>query len=169
LEQLEHELREDAESCARQLAAQWPDPRVKLLVTTRALALRRQWPEVFSAGQYVPLEATGDAAENLFAFARRHENQWVVVATPRNFHRLTHRGNGQHAAPTAGQPPHADWRDTRVILPADSPPSWRCEISGRTLEATAEHDTLNLRAADLFDILPVALLSATAKTASKDT
>nr|MBA3482046.1 malto-oligosyltrehalose synthase [Pirellulales bacterium] len=170
LDLLERELRDDAEAGARRVAANWPDPRIKLLVTLRALTRRNQWPEVFTSGQYIPLAATGDAADHLFAFERHHENRCVVVATPRHFHQLTHRGSGQNASPsqTSAHPARADWGDTRLALPADSPRTWRCEISGRTLQATADDDTLNLRAADLFDILPVALLSAVTKTAAKD-
>ena len=171
LDLLGRELRDDAEACARRVAAKWPDPRIKMLVTLRALAQRRQWPEVFSTGQYAPLAAAGDAADHLFAFTRHHGNRHVIVATPRHFHQLTHRGNGQSSAssPTSAHPPHTDWGDTRLTLPANFPSDWQCEISGRTLEATVENDTLTLRAADLFDILPVALLSAATKTASKDT
>jgi (1->4)-alpha-D-glucan 1-alpha-D-glucosylmutase len=146
-----------------------------MLVTMRALALRQAQSEVFASGRYIPLAATGDAAEHLFAFARRLENRHVIVATPRHFHLLTHRNNGPNASPspTSGHPPRADWGDARLILPPDSPRVWQCEFSGRTLEATDDDDTLNLAAADLFDVLPVALLStikktATTQTASKD-
>jgi len=159
LEQLEKDAHENLEEIARRVAEQWPDPRVKLLVTTRALALRHKWPEVFASGQYMPLTATGAAAEHLFAFARSHDDRWVISVMPRHFHRLTHATS----APPVGHPPREDWGDTRLVLPDDAGRLWRCELSGAVLEAAAENDTLEMRAADLFEVLPVALL-----TASKD-
>jgi (1->4)-alpha-D-glucan 1-alpha-D-glucosylmutase len=162
-EQLDREGREDPPSAARNVAAQWPDPRVKLLVTMQSLALRRRWPDVFSTGQYTPLASSGSAADHLFAFARQHEGRWAVVATPRHFYQLTHQGAAHNAAPPAGHSPHADWGDTRLLLPDDAGRVWRDEISGHVLEAALENDTLAIRAADLFEVLPVALL-----TASKD-
>jgi (1->4)-alpha-D-glucan 1-alpha-D-glucosylmutase len=129
----------------------------------RGLALRHRWHETFAAGDYLPLNAEGEAAEHLFAFARKLEDRVVVAVVPRHFYRLTHQDPATAAASTPTSSPRADWRNTALVLPANAPEAWRCEFSGRTLQAVASDDTLTLRAADLFDILPVALL-----TASKD-
>jgi (1->4)-alpha-D-glucan 1-alpha-D-glucosylmutase len=154
-EEINRAAETDLESLAREIGAQWPDPRVKLLVTGQALALRHKWPDVFNAGKYVPLEATGEKAEHLFAFGRSCEGRWAVTATPRHFYRLTHAS----AAPTAAKQSQADWGDAELVLPADAERTWRCELSGRVLEAHSDNDTLKLWAADLFEVLPVALLT----------
>jgi (1->4)-alpha-D-glucan 1-alpha-D-glucosylmutase len=162
-EQLEHEGREDPQAAARNVAAQWPDPRAKLLVTMKALSLRHRWPDVFSNGQYTPLVISGAMADHVFAFARHHDSRWAVVATPRHFYQLAHQGGSHNSVTPTVHSPRADWGDTRLLLPDDAGRIWHEEISGRVLEAAIESDTLAVRAADLFEVLPVALL-----TASKD-
>jgi (1->4)-alpha-D-glucan 1-alpha-D-glucosylmutase len=152
---------QDDEQLARDIVANWPDPKIKMLVTIRGLALRHRWHEVFAAGEYLPLTAEGEAGDHIFAFARMLDDRVVVAVIPRHFHRLTHRDPATVTATTNS--PHADWGDTTLVLPGNAPTTWRCEFSGRTLQAAENNDTLSLRAADLFEILPVALL-----TASKD-
>jgi (1->4)-alpha-D-glucan 1-alpha-D-glucosylmutase len=148
----------DEERLAREIAANWPDPKIKMLVTMRGLALRHRWHEVFAAGEYLPLTAEGEAAEHIFAFARMLEDRIVVAVIPRHFHSLTHRDPATATATTNS--PHADWGDTTLVLPGNAPTKWQCEFTGRTLQAAENNDTLSLRAADLFEILPVALLTA---------
>jgi malto-oligosyltrehalose synthase len=61
----------------------WRDGRLKQLVVARALALRRQLPDLFSAGRYEPLQARGRMAKNVVAFARRGASDTIVVVVPR--------------------------------------------------------------------------------------
>jgi (1->4)-alpha-D-glucan 1-alpha-D-glucosylmutase len=145
----------DLASMARELGEAWPDPRIKFLVMLRALAVRRQFEHLFACGEYLPLETSGAHAEHLFAFARRAADDWVIVVTPRRFHRLTRTGNGK----TSVNGWQADWGDANVVLPAEAGRQWRCELSGQTLEARPNDDTLTIAAAELFASLPVALLT----------
>ena len=55
---------------ARALVDSKADGRIKLYLTYRALRFRRDHAELFHAGSYAPLEATGDAGEHIVAFAR---------------------------------------------------------------------------------------------------
>ena len=48
----------------------------------RSLRCRRDHPGLFTAGEYIPAEATGARGEHVFAFARRHGDR-AVVAVPR--------------------------------------------------------------------------------------
>lgn len=159
--QLARACREDLATAARNAAAAWPDPRVKLLVTLRALAVRREEPELFAHGQYVPLAAEGAAAEHVLAFARRRENAWAITVTARHFYRLAHSGDATRAVAPPERPPHVDWGDARLLLPPEASSAWRCQISGRVLQATSQNDTLGISAAELFEVFPVALLTAT--------
>ena len=61
----------------------WQDGRVKLLLTARLLALRAEAPEVFSRGDYEPLEAAGPLADCVCGFVRRSADAAVVVLTAR--------------------------------------------------------------------------------------
>ncbi|MCD6034233.1 MAG: malto-oligosyltrehalose synthase, partial [Thermomicrobiales bacterium] len=47
------------------------DGRIKLYLTSRALACRATFPDLFARGAYIPLAAEGAAADHVVAFARR--------------------------------------------------------------------------------------------------
>jgi (1->4)-alpha-D-glucan 1-alpha-D-glucosylmutase len=113
-----------------------PDGTAKLLVTTRALRLRRDRPELFTG--YESVRAEGPAAEHLFGFDRGGA---VSLAT-RLPYGLAQRGG---------------WEDTAVLLPAGS---YRDELTGRTWIAgnDAGQARGGLPVADILDIYPVALL-----------
>ncbi len=101
---------------------------VKLLVTSRALRLRRDRPELFDG--YAAVAADGAAADHVFAFDRGGA---IAVAT-----RLP-----------VGLAAAGGWRDTVLHLP---PGRWRDEFTGRL--AGPGHVSV----ADLLDTYPVALL-----------
>lgn len=160
IDEMARQAEADLERLARSVADRWPDPSVKLLVTMRALQARRRWPELFTYGGYHPVAPAGPAAKHLFSFARSHEGRWSLSAVPLCFHQLT-SPNSTAASTPAGALPKADWGDTALQLPAEAPTHWRCELSGRLLEATAADGHYLVSAAELFDVLPVALLTAT--------
>jgi (1->4)-alpha-D-glucan 1-alpha-D-glucosylmutase len=145
----------DVLKTARQLADRWPDPDVKLWVTMRGLALRRDWPDVFSFGDYVPMSAVGPAQNHLLSFARQFDRRCVVGVVPLHFCRLS----SETREPTRGAP-RADWHGTRLVLPEIECDVWTCELSGQTFEPRGEEGTAILDVGPLFDVLPVALLTA---------
>jgi (1->4)-alpha-D-glucan 1-alpha-D-glucosylmutase len=103
----------------------------KLWLISRALAVRRERPEVFAAqGTYTSLAVQGRAAGHVVAFSRAGE---VVTVVPR----LTLKLRGQ-------------WADTRVTLPEGS---WRNELTGDTVAGG------EVAPGKLFAKFPVGLLS----------
>jgi len=152
----------DLPTFARELAARWPDPDIKLWITSSGLHLRRDWPDVFAFGEYIPLTATGVAADHVMAFARRWETQTAICVVPRHFYGL----NAQHPrANSETGPPLADWADTQLMLPADFSHEWACRLSGVSHSASkvqnaAAGQSLVLKIADLLAVLPVALLTS---------
>jgi (1->4)-alpha-D-glucan 1-alpha-D-glucosylmutase len=157
LNRLLGEAEQGVERTARALAARWPDPDVKLWTIRRCLALRRNWPEVFSFGDYVPLSASGPAAEHLLSFARRFEQKCIIVVVPRQYHRLrTKHGPAGHRVPSA------DWKGTQLILPQEWDQPWHDQLTGRQFQPkshnanAAEQTTLDV--GRILDILPVTLL-----------
>jgi (1->4)-alpha-D-glucan 1-alpha-D-glucosylmutase len=100
----------------------------KLLVTSRALRLRRDRPELFT--RYTPLTLTGAAADHAVAFDRGGA---VAVAT-----RLP-----------VGLGARGGWDDTALLLPAGT---WRDEFTGRRVAGGAVLLT------ELLSRYPVALL-----------
>jgi (1->4)-alpha-D-glucan 1-alpha-D-glucosylmutase len=107
----------------------------KLLVTSRALRLRRDHPDWFAAG-YTPLTAAGPAADHAVGFARGGHAVTVATRLPGGLRR---RGG---------------WDDTTLSLDAvrDAAPTWVDVLTGRPYRTGA------VRLAELTRQLPVALL-----------
>jgi len=140
------------EQLGAELLEAWPDGRIKLYVTQRALTLRRERERLFRSGSYTPLSASGERAEHLVGLARRNDGQAVIVAVPRLSARLTG---------FAGRFPLGDsvWGDTWLSL-GDSglEGEYSDRFSGRRV-VTERHDGAPaLRAGALFASLPVAML-----------
>ncbi len=95
----------------------------KLLVTSRALRLRRDHPDWFTGG-YAPVAADGPAAGHVAAFRRGHA---IIVAT-----RLP-AGLGAHGgwAGTALPVPPGRWRDVLTGAAHDGPRPLLSDILGR--------------------------------------
>ena len=60
-----------------------PDGRAKLLLLREGLRLRREQPELFLRGEYLPLAAGGPRGDRVVAFARKHARAALVCAVPR--------------------------------------------------------------------------------------
>ncbi|HZN12521.1 MAG TPA: malto-oligosyltrehalose synthase, partial [Blastocatellia bacterium] len=78
----------DAAALVERLAASPGDGRLKLYLTSRALAFRGEARELFDAGTYVPLRAEGGRDHHVVAFARAAGGRAAVVAVGRFFSRL---------------------------------------------------------------------------------
>jgi len=102
----------------------------KLLVTTAALRLRRDHPDIF-AGSYTPLQAHGPASAHAVAFVRGGHAVTVATRLPAG---LLRRGG---------------WADTALTL---SDGNWRDVLTG------ASHSGPRLLLSALTRRLPVALL-----------
>jgi (1->4)-alpha-D-glucan 1-alpha-D-glucosylmutase len=102
----------------------------KLLVTSRALRLRRDHPDWF-AGSYLPLASEGPAAEHAVAFMRGGHAVTVVTRLPAGLRR---RGG---------------WADTALPLP---------ELHWRDVLTGVRHAGLRPPLSELTRRLPVALL-----------
>jgi (1->4)-alpha-D-glucan 1-alpha-D-glucosylmutase len=121
------------------LMANWQDGRIKLLILSRMLALRRQYRSAFQYCSYEPLDASGRDAENICAFARVGEDGAIAVATllcPGRFSRI----NPVEAnLSLSGLEPQGTWTDL---------------LSGRQVDL----DGGLVAARSLFAHLPVAVL-----------
>ncbi len=73
----------DADQSPVELAASWRDGRVKQAVIHRALAFRREQPELFARGSYLPLAVSGPLSQHIVAFARSHGRAHCIVVVPR--------------------------------------------------------------------------------------
>jgi (1->4)-alpha-D-glucan 1-alpha-D-glucosylmutase len=135
---------------AERLVASARDGRIKLYITAEVLRLRRKFPELMTVGDYVPLAAHGECAEQLCAFVRRTREAVVAMVAPRLTTALV---------PELGMPPLGAtvWRDTHVVLPDDlAGGSWQDLFSGQIHGASPGVRTLHLD--QVLERFPVALL-----------
>lgn len=136
----------------RDLLATSTDGRVKLYLTERALALRRALPELFAAGDYVPLDAHGTFREHVVAYARVMGDQVALVVVPRLVATL---GGDQMRFPLGA----ATWADTWIALPPELAErrftSW---LTGEQLWPVDREGQPGLALADLLASFPVALM-----------
>ena len=86
------------------------DGRIKLFLMHELLRKRREHPQLFTIGHYLPLEIDGEGRDHLCAYARHWGNYWAIVLAPRLTATLSM---------LPGQPPLGTetWRDTMLRLP----------------------------------------------------
>jgi (1->4)-alpha-D-glucan 1-alpha-D-glucosylmutase len=131
---------------------QWQDGRPKLYLTWKALGLRRDDPELFENGEYVPLGVMGARADYLVAFARRYGSEAAIVAAPRLYARLVDDDGSLMPAPEA-------WAGTSVRLPGElAGATYRNVLTGEKGALEERDGEALLPAGDLLRGFPVALL-----------
>jgi (1->4)-alpha-D-glucan 1-alpha-D-glucosylmutase len=146
---VDYKLRAEMLSCLSsktpdELLQNWPDGRIKMFLTQRALHFRGEHVDLFANGNYLPLRATGPLAGCCIAFARQLDRHAVVVIGPRLSSRI-------------GFPPIGDrWKDTTIELPEGFPIE-RCRdvMTGHKLWIKDGRILL----ADAMSILPFAMVT----------
>jgi len=139
-------------SGARELAANMQDGRIKMYLIWRTLGLRHKFPSLIQEGQYIPLQTTGDRAEHVIAFARRHGNETILTAVPRLCARLL---RGESQLPRGEEV----WKNTSVVVPQFG----RCKFTNVFTGEQVIAGERGIPAAQLFGDFPVALLRASAE------
>jgi (1->4)-alpha-D-glucan 1-alpha-D-glucosylmutase len=99
-------------ACVASLLENPEDSRLKLYVTWKTLCLRKDHPDLFRRGEYVPLTVQGDKANHVIAFLRKFQGTQALVVAPRLIAGLL---NDQTTPPIGP----AVWGDTRIVLPKD--------------------------------------------------
>jgi (1->4)-alpha-D-glucan 1-alpha-D-glucosylmutase len=145
------------EECARdgrgEVAArllQSPDDRLKLFATAMLLRARRQERDIFTNGDYNPIDVQGSRRDNVFAFTRAAGGRRLIVAVPRLVATITPQAD---VAPIGGRV----WGDTHIMLPPGvGRGGFHDVITDRCVPA--QPDTGFIRAADAFERFPIAVL-----------
>jgi (1->4)-alpha-D-glucan 1-alpha-D-glucosylmutase len=128
----------------RALASTWPDGRVKLALMRGLLALRQEFADLFTHGSYRPLDVIGPHRRDIIAFARLGERNAIVVVCGRLFGRATQEGRRW--------PPSQAWNAS--VLAGGFSAMRNLLAAGKPLPGP------RLPIADLFDVLPIAVLQA---------
>lgn len=80
---------------------------LKYSITEWLAHLRRQYPDIFLHGLYIPVKAAGRFGNQVLSFIRRRHDQWLLVVVPLHI------------------PGNISWGSTRIPLPHDAPRRWR--------------------------------------------
>jgi (1->4)-alpha-D-glucan 1-alpha-D-glucosylmutase len=128
----------------------WSDGRIKLFLICKALRFRREHAQVFTEGEFLPVQATGCNAANVIGFIRKTGSKSVLVTVPRWLSQL----------PAGAQALQFDWCDTRVTLPPGSPQRWRDILTGTDVQSLDQDNGAYVLAKDLFRQFPVAFFES---------
>jgi (1->4)-alpha-D-glucan 1-alpha-D-glucosylmutase len=146
---VDYKVRAEMLSCLssktpKELLQNWPDGRIKMFLTQRALHFRNEHVDLFRSGKYLPLRATGSFADYCISFARQLDRDWAIVIVPRLSSRI-------------GFPPTGDrWKDTAIELPENLTLGRGREIfAGREIQLKDRQ----LRIADAMSVLPFAIIT----------
>ncbi len=124
------------------LTQDWSNGHIKLAWTRHLLKLRGELAEMFTDGDYQPLEVSGPQRDHVIAFARRRGRDAAIVAVARSCAAFTQAGRAW---------PRADAYDGAIDIKG-----YRTEAGESGLELSA-----------LFRHLPVAVMKASVAGASK--
>jgi (1->4)-alpha-D-glucan 1-alpha-D-glucosylmutase len=151
LKELRRQEGEGREALIAQMLSHLEDGRLKLYLSFRALNFRKNFPDLFLQGDYLPLAAKGDRSENVLAFARQQENNWVLAVAARFFTQLA----------TPGQSPIGEevWGESILLLPPQAPVAWVDILTVKNHDADVSGKSLSLPLSRVFQHLPVAFLS----------
>jgi (1->4)-alpha-D-glucan 1-alpha-D-glucosylmutase len=129
----------------------WRDGRLKLYLTIRLLNFRREHPELFAHGDYLPLEVRGARSQSVFAFARHLGDEWLIVAVPRLLKRIATRADFPL--------PKTVWNATFLDIPSATPYSWNNILTGERIDLCGRGQRGTVSVSDLFRHFPFAVLA----------
>ncbi|ANE53158.1 malto-oligosyltrehalose synthase [Flavisolibacter tropicus] len=119
--------------------------RIKLWLTYQLLQLRKQYVDLFSNGEYIPLEVNGMYKDHILAFARKDEHNALVIVVPLHTALLCKQ---QQVTLT-----EIDWKDTRVAIPFPFGQEGQSLLTGTRLT-----DVKEFRVKKLFQSIPFAII-----------
>ncbi len=130
----------------KNLVQNWSNGHLKLAWTRHLLKLRTELAELFTHGDYQPLEISGPHRDHVIAFARRRGRDAAITVVAKSFAVFSQGGRVW---------PRAETFDAAV------------DVSGYSVKGFADADATALRLSDLFRHLPAAALEARFVDASK--
>jgi malto-oligosyltrehalose synthase len=136
-----------------EIANSMQDGRSKLYLALKVLNFRKQMPQLFQCGEYIPLKTGGEHAMHVLALARRYQGEMMLVAVPRLCANLM---RGRPRLPLGRD----IWRDTRIEIPGEFK-AFRDILTGESLVLNQQNGTSAIFAADLFRKFPAAVMFST--------
>ncbi|WP_331960651.1 malto-oligosyltrehalose synthase [Ohtaekwangia sp.] len=118
---------------------------IKLWLTYVLVHERTVSPDLFASGEYIPLAVEGMYKDHILAFARRHKKTWYIVVVPLYLATI--------CAQQRRNPATLNWKDTRVVIPAEAP-----DIVQNILSGTKGKHPGRLEVKSIFHPFPLAML-----------
>ncbi len=145
---------DDDRLTARALLKTPEDGRLKLFLIWKTLCLRRQQPDLFQQGEYLPLEVEGAKAHHVVAFARKSSTASLLVVVPRLIAGLLHDADVPPIGPLA-------WEDTHLRFPlCKCSTNYRNAFTGEALDLQENEGEGGISLAKMFADFPLALYFA---------
>lgn len=118
--------------------------KIKLWLLNTLLTLRKKYHTLFTEGEYIPLEVKGKYSEHILAYARKYQQDWLVVIIPLHLAAIEEmRTSAAH---------EFDWENTAVVLPNRLSVRWQHLLRPVKGEGTA------LKLSSVFKDLPIAVV-----------
>ena len=112
----------------RRLLENPEDGGLKLYLIWKTLCLRKQWPDIFERGEYLPVTVQGSRADHVVAFVRKSGQEGVLVVVPRLVAPLVGDSNLPPIGPSV-------WEDTHILVPfCDSCEKYRNAFTGEVVD-----------------------------------
>jgi (1->4)-alpha-D-glucan 1-alpha-D-glucosylmutase len=128
------------------LARDWPNGHLKLAWTRHLLKFRTELADVFTDGDYEPLQVSGPHRDHVIAFARRKGRDAAIIAVAKSFSPFSQGGRTW---------PAAESFDAAL------------DLTGYSVEGFADADATTLRLSQVFTHVPAAVLKARVAGAEK--
>ncbi len=142
-----------------ELVTRWQDGRIKMLLTTAGLRLRRDWRNVFLSGRYLPLATDVTIPAGLVAFARLLDDRAVLFVAPRLTARLFGATDPVPRLPLGGEA----WKTSRIILPPElHGRTFHHHVTGAEILSTGASGDQWIFAGQVFDTVPAGILTSAA-------
>jgi (1->4)-alpha-D-glucan 1-alpha-D-glucosylmutase len=133
---------------------EWPEARIKLLLTAAGLRLRREQPDLFLRGRYVPLQTDVSVPAGIVAFARVLDARAALFIAPRLVVPLL---SDAQPVPLGGEA----WKTSRILLPPElASRTFTHRLTGVRLDTAAAGADAWLFAGRVFEAVPIAILTA---------
>jgi (1->4)-alpha-D-glucan 1-alpha-D-glucosylmutase len=149
LKSLNQDGAQETNGFVRELLKNWTDGRIKLYLIAKALRFRQEFSKLFTDGQFVPAEISGERSQNVTAFFRIFQNQRVLILAPKW---LAGSGIEQNSNKHAGF-----WGNTSIALPDNMGASWQNILTGESITVQSNRD-VGLSVNEALKNFPVALL-----------
>lgn len=147
LQKMIEENKAGARTMLDKLAQNPFDGKIKLWLTYTLLNFRKENPDLFLKGHYVPMEVEGNLKQHIMGFARNHNDQWLLVVVPLITSSLSGKPSGEYLS-------ELDWQNTNVVFPEKMNGEWRNLLTGE------KHDINGaISVSEIFGSTGIGLLS----------